>query len=98
MHIFGSVGTCRLKTCNGQAVEIGQTRINGCPLAKQFEIHVDEISNEAIKKTIERNICSLGMCPAQMRVISDHDFFGFAPTELRACSIRNGIIAAIMFA
>ena len=33
----------------------------GCPLAKRFEVPVDEISEEAAKKTIEQRIRSFGM-------------------------------------
>ena len=93
-HIFETVGKCRIKVHNGQVVEIGEPRIRGCPLAKRFEIPVDEISKEGIKKTIERRIRSFGMCTARRKVISDKEFFGFAPAELLACGLRSGMIDA----
>lgn len=97
-HIFESVGKCRVKIRHGQVVEIGEPRIKGCPLAKRFEIPVDEISKEAVKKTIEERIRSFGMCTARRKVISDQEFFGFAPAELLACGLRSGMIDAVVFA
>lgn len=97
-HVFESVGKCRVKIRNGQVVEIGEPRIKGCPLAKRFEIPVDEISVEAVKKTIEQRILSFGMCTPRRRVISEQEFFGFAPAELLACGLRSGMIDAAVFA
>jgi len=97
-HVFESVGRCRVKVRHGQVVEIGEPRIKGCPLAKRFEIPVDEISKEAVRKTIEHRIRAFGMCTARRKVISDQEFFGFAPGELLACGLRSGIIDATVFA
>ncbi len=93
-HIFETVGKCRIKVHNGHVVEIGEPRIKDCPLAKRFEIPVDEISKKAIKKTIEQRIRSFGMCTARRKVISDQEFFGFAPAELLACGLRNDMFDA----
>jgi putative methanogenesis marker protein 8 len=97
-HIFETVGKCRVKIRHGQVVEIGEPRIRGCPLAKRFEIPVDEISKEAVKKTIEQRILSFGMCTPRRKVISDQEFFVFGPAELLACGLRSGMIDVAVFA
>jgi len=98
-HIFETVGKCRVTVRHGKVVEICEPRIRGCPLAKRFEVPVDEISEEAVKKTIEQRIRSFGMCTARRKVMSDQEeFFGFAPTELLACGLRSGMIDAVVFA
>ncbi len=98
-HIFETVGKCRVTVRHGKVVEICEPRIMGCPLAKRFEVPVDEISEEAVKKTIEQRIRSFGMCTARRKVMSDQEeFFGFAPTELLACGLRSGMIDAVVFA
>jgi putative methanogenesis marker protein 8 len=98
-HIFETVGKCRVTVRHGKVVEICEPRIMGCPLAKRFEVPVDEITEEAVKKTIEQRIRSFGMCTARRKVMSDQEeFFGFAPTELLACGLRSGMIDAVVFA
>lgn len=97
-HIFETVGKCRVTVRHGQVVEICEPRIKDCPLAKRFEVPVDEISEEAVKKTIELRIRSFGMCTARRKVMSDQEFYGFAPTELLACGLRSGLIDAVVFA
>jgi len=91
-HIFESAVKCRVKIRNGQVVGIGEPRIKGCPLARWFEIPVDEISKAAVKKTIGQRIRSFGMSTARRKVISEKDFFGFAPAELLACGLRSGMV------
>lgn len=97
-HCFETVGRCRVTIRDGQVVEVGQPRIRGCPLAKRFEIPVDEISTEAVRETMEKRIRSFGMCTARRKVLSDTEFFGFAPAELIACALRSGMIDAAVFA
>jgi len=97
-HIFETVGKCRVTVRHGQVVEVCEPRIKGCPLAKRFEIPVAEISTEAVKENIEQRIRSFGMCTARRKIMSDQDFFGFAPAELLACGLRSGIIDAVVFA
>src|SRR4030042_5840355 len=98
-HIFETVGKCRVTVRHGEVVEICEPCIRGCPMAKRFEVPVDEISEEAVKKTIEQRIRSFGMCTARRRVMSDQEeFFGFAPTERLACGLRSGLIDAVVFA
>jgi putative methanogenesis marker protein 8 len=97
-HIFETVGKCRVTVRNGQVVEVCEPRIRGCPLAKRFVVPVDEISEEAVKKTIEQRIRSFGMCSARRKVMSDQEFYGFAPAELLACGLRSGSIDAVVFA
>jgi putative methanogenesis marker protein 8 len=97
-HVFETVGKCRVTVRHGQVVEVCEPRIKGCPLAKRFEIPVAEISSEAIKKNIEQRIHSFGMCTARRKIMSDQEFFGFAPAELLACGLRSGIIDAVVFA
>jgi hypothetical protein len=97
-HIFETVGKCRVTVRHGHVVEVCEPRIKGCPLAKRFEIPVDEISTEAVKKSIEQRIRSFGLCTARRKIMSDQDFFGFAPAELLACDLRSGIIDAVVFA
>jgi len=72
-HIFKTVGKCRVKIRDGQFMEIGEPRIKGSPLAKRFEFPVDEISKQAVKKTMENRIRSFGMCAANHKVILDQD-------------------------
>lgn len=96
-HIFETVGKCRVTVRHGQVVEICEPRIRGCPLAKRFEVPVDEISEKAVKESIEQRIRSFGMCTARRKVMSDEEFYGFAPTELLACGLRSGMIDAVVF-
>ncbi len=97
-HIFETVGKCRVRIRHGEVVEICEPRIKGCPLAKRFEIPVNEITKEAVQRTIEQRIHSFGMCTPRRKVLSDQEFFGFGPAELLACGLRSGMIDAAVFA
>jgi putative methanogenesis marker protein 8 len=97
-HIFETVGRCRVKVRHGQVVEIYEPRIIDCPLARRFEIPVDVISKEAVKKNIEERIRSFGMCTARRKVMMDKEFYGFAPAELLSCGLRSGMFDAVVFA
>ncbi len=97
-HIFESIGKCRVTIRHGQVVDICEPRIKGCPLARKFEIPVDEISKEKVKESFDQRIRSFGMCTPRRKVSSDQEFFSFAPIELLACGLRTGLIDAVVFA
>lgn len=81
-HIFESVRKYQVTIRHGQVVDICEPQIKGCPLAKRFEIPVDEISKEAVKQTIEQRIHSFGMCTPRRKVSSVQEFYG-SPESIR---------------
>jgi len=50
------------------------------------------------RKPLSRGILSFGMCTPRRKVISDQEFFGFAPAELLASGLRSGVIDVVVFA
>jgi hypothetical protein len=52
-HIIEAIGRSRIVIRNGAIAEIGETRINGCPLAKRFAYLVPRITQDEVRANIE---------------------------------------------
>lgn len=97
-HIIEAIGRTRIVVRNGVVIEVGESRIITCPLARRFAYPVDEITPEAVKKNIENRIESFGMCTPDRNLTSDDDFVGFGASELTRTGLAEGIIDAAVLA
>ena len=85
-HILEAIGRSRIIIRNGAIVEIGESKITECPLAKRFAYPVPKITQEAVKANIEHRMKAFGMCTTRRDVIDTREFVGFGATEhTRVC-------------
>ena len=89
-HVIEALGKARVVVRNGKVVEVGEPKINYCPL---FDKHrgIKEITPEAVKKNIEFRIKDFGMCTPE-RKLRMKDFLSFGVSETLGTLLDEGII------
>jgi len=97
-HILEAIGRSRIIIRNGAIVEIGESKITECPLAKRFAYPVPKITQEAVKANIEHRMKAFGMCTTRRDVIDTREFVGFGATELLGFASHVGLIDAAVLA
>ena len=97
-HILEAIGRSRIIIRNGAIVEIGESKITECPLAKRFAYPVPNITQEAVKVNIEHRMKAFGMCTTRRDVIDTREFVGFGATELLGFASHVGLIDAAVLA
>lgn len=97
-HIIEAIGRTRVVIRNGAVVEVGESLLTDCPLARRFACPVHEITPAAIKTNIENRIQSFGMCTPDREIYSHDDFVGFGASELTSTGLSSGIIDAAVLA
>jgi putative methanogenesis marker protein 8 len=91
-HIVEAIGKTRVVVKNGAVVDVGESALKSCPLARKFSKPVDEITKEAVKANIEDRIEKIGMFTDRRSVLSTDDFVIFGASELLSLGMRNGFI------
>jgi putative methanogenesis marker protein 8 len=91
-HIVEVLGKTRVVIQNGTIIEIGQSKIKECPLAKRFDQPVLVICPETVKKNIEYRMNSFGMCTKKRDVESGEDFVVFGASEMISCGMKKGLL------
>lgn len=78
-HVIEALGKTRVVVRDGKVVEVGEPKINYCPL---FDKHrgIKEITSEAVRKNIEFRIQDFGMCTPE-RKLRMKDFLSFGVSE-----------------
>ncbi|MDD1719740.1 MAG: DUF2099 family protein [Methanoregulaceae archaeon] len=97
-HIIEAIGRCRVVIRKGIVVEVGERKIDTCPLAKRFAHPVPEITKEAVKANIEHRIKAFGMCTPGREVLDTREFVGFGASEILSSALRSGTIDAVVLA
>ncbi len=78
-HVIEALGKTRIVVKNGKVVEVGEPKINYCPLFDKYR-GIKEITPEAAKENIEFRIQDFGMCTAD-RKLRMKDFLSFGVSE-----------------
>jgi len=97
-HVIEAIGRSRIVIRDGIIVEVGESRVRECPLAKRFAHPVPTITKENVKANIEARIKAFGMCTPGRDVIDNREFVGFGATELLGFASRTGLIDAAVLA
>ena len=89
-HVIEALGKTRVVVKNGVVVEVGEPKINYCPLFDKYR-GIKEINPEAIKKNIEFRIQDFGMC-TNNRKLRMKDFLSFGVSETLGTLLDENVI------
>jgi len=89
-HLIEALGKTRILVRNGKVVEIGEPKIDYCPLFDKYR-GIKEITPEAAKENIEFRIKDFGMCTPQ-RILKMKDFLSFGVSETLGTLLQDNII------
>lgn len=78
-HVIEALGKTRIVVRNGKVVEVGEPKINYCPLFDKYR-GIKEITPKAAKENIEFRIKDFGMCTPD-RKLRMKDFLSFGVSE-----------------
>lgn len=89
-HVIEALGKTRVVVRDGKVVEVGEPKINYCPL---FDKHrgIKDITSEAVRKNIEFRIQDFGMCTPE-RKLRMKDFLSFGVSETLGTLLDEGMI------
>jgi putative methanogenesis marker protein 8 len=89
-HVIEALGKARIVVKNGKVVEVGEPKINYCPLFDKYR-GIKELTPEAIKENIEFRIQDFGMCTPE-RKLRMKDFLSFGVSETLSTLLDEDII------
>jgi len=89
-HVIEALGKARVVVRDGKVVEVGEPKINYCPLFDKYR-GIKEITPEAVKENIEFRIKDFGMCTSE-RKLRMKDFLSFGVSETLGTLLDEGII------
>jgi putative methanogenesis marker protein 8 len=89
-HVIEALGKTRIVVRNGKVVEVGEPKINYCPLFDKYR-GIKEITPEAAKKNIEFRIQDFGMCTPK-RTLKMKDFLSFGVSETLSTLLDENMI------
>ena len=89
-HVIEALGKTRVVVKNGVVVEVGEPKINYCPLFDKYR-GIKEINPEAVKKNIEFRIQDFGMCTGN-RELRMKDFLSFGVSETLGTLLDENVI------
>ncbi|MGZ7049936.1 MAG: methanogenesis marker 8 protein [Methanobacterium sp.] len=89
-HVIEALGKTRIVVRNGVVVEVGEPKINYCPLFDKYR-GIKEITPETAKENIEFRLKDFGMCTPQ-RVLKMKDFLSFGVSETLGTLLDENII------
>ena len=97
-HIIEAIGKSGILIQDGKVVEVGESLVRECPLAKRFALPVEHITQDSVRKNIEHRIKSFGMCTKERQITSQDTFVGFGATEMLGSAMSAGLIDAAVIA
>ena len=97
-HIIEAIGKSKILIRDGKVIEVSESLIRECPLAKRFALPVESITPESVEKNIEHRIKTFGMCTKERQVTSQDTFVGFGATEILGTAMSAGLIDAAVIA
>ena len=89
-HVIEALGKARIVVKNGKVVEVGEPKINYCPLFDKYR-GIKELTPEVIKENIEFRIQDFGMCTPE-RKLRMKDFLSFGVSETLSTLLDEDII------
>ena len=89
-HVIEALGRARITVQDGKVVDVGEPKIEYCPL---FHKHrgIEKLTEEEIKKNIQFRIDDFGMCTKD-RVLRLKDFLSFGISEILSTLIDENLI------
>jgi len=97
-HIIEAIGRSRIVIREGVVVDVGESQIRDCPLARRFACPVKDFTRDSIKANIENRIKAWGMCTPDREVLDTREFVGFGASELLSFGLHAGLIDAVVLA
>ena len=89
-HIIEALGRTRVVVREGKVVEVGEPKINYCPIFDKNR-GIKEITSEAVRKNIEFRIKDFGMCTSE-RKLRMKDFLSFGVSETLSTLLDENMI------
>lgn len=89
-HIIEALGKAKVVIRDGKVIEVGEPKINYCPLFDKNR-GIKEITPEEIRKNIEFRIQDFGMCTSK-RTLRIKDFMSFGVSETLSTLLDENII------
>ncbi|KAF5038890.1 methanogenesis marker 8 protein [Methanobacterium aggregans] len=89
-HIIEALGRTRVVVRDGKVVEVGEPKINYCPIFDKNR-GIKEITSEAVQKNIEFRIKDFGMCTPE-RKLRMKDFLSFGVSETLSTLLDENMI------
>lgn len=89
-HVIEALGKTRVVVKNGKVVEVGEPKINYCPLFDKYR-GIKEITPETVQENIEFRIQDFGMCTAD-RKLRMKDFLSFGVSETLGTLLEENMI------
>ncbi|MGB9937815.1 MAG: methanogenesis marker 8 protein [Methanobacterium sp.] len=89
-HVIEALGKARVVVRDGKVVEVGEPKINYCPLFDKYR-GIKEITPETVKENIEFRIQDFGMCTPD-RKLKMKDFLSFGVSETLGTLLDEHII------
>lgn len=89
-HVIEALGKTKIVVRNGKVVEVGEPKINYCPLFDKYR-GIKEITPETAKENIEFRIKDFGMCTSK-RKLRMKDFLSFGVSETLGTLLDEKII------
>ncbi|MBI5680340.1 MAG: DUF2099 family protein [Methanobacterium sp.] len=89
-HVIEALGKTRIVVKKGKVVEVGEPKINYCPLFDKYR-GIKEITPESARENIEFRIKDFGMCTPH-RKLRMKDFLSFGVSETLGTLLEEKII------
>lgn len=93
-HIIEALGKTRVRIKNGKVVEVGEPKINYCPIFDKYR-GIKELTVESVKGNVEFRINEFGMCTNE-RTMKMKDFLSFGVSETLCTLVEEGLIDCVV--
>jgi len=93
-HVIEALGKARVKIRNGKVVEVGNSKIDYCPIFDKYR-GIKELTPETVKDNVEFRIEEFGMCTKD-RKLRMKDFLSFGVSETLSTLLEEGEIDCVV--
>ncbi len=89
-HVIEALGKTRVKIKNGEIVEVGEPKIDYCPIFDKYR-GIKKLTRENVRENIEFRIKDFGMCTKD-RTLRMRDFLSFGVSETLSTLLEDELI------
>ncbi len=93
-HVIEALGKTRVKVKNGKVVEVGEPKIEYCPIFDKYR-GIKKLTSKDVKENIEFRINDFGFCTGE-RTLRMQDFLSFGVSETLNTLVEEGVIDAVV--
>nr|WP_319373462.1 methanogenesis marker 8 protein [uncultured Methanobacterium sp.] len=93
-HVIEALGKTRVKVKNGKVVEVGEPKIEYCPIFDKYR-GIKKLTSKDVKENIEFRINDFGFCTGE-RTLRMQDFLSFGVSETLNTMVEEGEIDAVV--